>query len=174
MRCTDRIVRPTATLAKDFRAGRVTDRSIRRRDLRSGLGTGCPTSGSNNGTQPAGCDLDSHVVGNNWNKRQYATHTTVIEYGHNGNHDHDFAYGMEKDERDDGVNGDRPYDDSSNSLPHRPCGGANGGGCVGSQAPAPTPVRGGPIPTQVVNRSFSTVGEFGYGIDTSTAGAADS
>ena len=132
-------------------------------------GDGCPTSGSNNGTQPAGCDLDSHVVGNNWNKRQYATHTTVIEYGHNGNHNHDFAYGMEKDERDDGVNGDRPYDDSSNSLPHRPCGG-NGGGCVGSQAPAPTPVRGGPTPTQVINRSFSTVGEFGYGIDTSTAG----
>ena len=76
---------------------------------------------------------------------------------------------MEKDERDDAVNGDRPYDDSSNSLPHRPCGG-NGGGCVGSQAPAPTPVRGGPTPTQVINRSFSTVGEFGYGIDTSTAG----
>ena len=46
----------------------------------------------------------------------------------------------------------------------------NGGGCAGSQAPAPTPVRGGPTPTQVINRSFSTVGEFGYGIDTSAAG----
>lgn len=132
-------------------------------------GTGCPASGPNNGTQPAGCDLDSHVVGNNWNKRQYATHTTVIEYGHNGNHTTTFAYGMEKDERDDAVNGDRLYDDSSNSLPHRPCGG-NGGGCTGTQAPAPTPVRGGPTPTQVINRSFSTVGEFGYGIDTSAAG----
>ena len=30
--------------------------------------------------------------------------------------------------------------------------------------------RGGPTPTQVINRSFSTVGEFGYGIDTSAAG----
>jgi hypothetical protein len=132
--------------------------------------TGCPTSGPNNGSQPPGCDLDSHVVGNNWNKAQYATHTTVIEYGHNGNHNHDFAYGMEKDQHDDSVNGDRAYDDSSNSLPHRPCGGANGGACVGSQAPAPTPVRGGPTPTQVLNRSLSTVGEFSYGIDTSIAG----
>jgi len=161
---------PDGTLAKTFALGASLIDQYDDATFDPVSGTGCPTSGSNNGTQPAGCDLDSHVVGNNWNKRQYATHTTVIEYGHNGNHDTTFAYGMEKDERDDGVNGDRPYDDSSNSLPHRPCGGVNGGGCVGSQAPAPTPVRGGPTPTQVINRSFSTVGEFGYGIDTPTAG----
>jgi hypothetical protein len=97
-----------------------------------------------------GCDLDSHVVSNN--NEQYATHTTVIEYGH-GNGNTSTAYGMEPENSIDGTNGDCDPGVTSggcNKQPHRP-------------TPAPTPA----LATQVVSRAFTTVGEFGYGIDTS-------
>jgi hypothetical protein len=121
-------------------------------------GDGCPSSGPNNGTQPPGCDLDSHVVGNNWNKQAHATHTTVIEYGH-GNGNLSTRYGMEPNNSVDGTNGDDPWQgncssNQSGNNPHRPCG-------------APTPVAN----TQVISHAFSNVGELGYGIDTFTAGA---
>jgi len=75
------------------------------------------------------------------NKQKYQTHTTVIDYA-GGNS----AYGMET--------GDLPYDPNPNgSQPHRP-----------QFAPTPGPN------TQVVSRGFTTVGEFGYGIDTSPTG----
>jgi hypothetical protein len=130
-------------------------------------GEQCPSSGNATG-QPQGCDLDWRALDNGkWQKRQYTTHTTVIEWGNGGG---TFAYGMEKDNRDDSVNGDWPYNDSGcKDCPHRPCGN-NGGNCTGSETPGPIPVRGGPTPTQVVNRGFTTVGEFGYGIDTFTGG----
>jgi len=54
----------------------------------------------------------------------------------------------------DSVNGDRPYQPNpSGSDPHRP-------------QNAPDPI----TTTQVISHAFSNVGEFGYGIDTSTAG----
>ena len=74
-----------------------------------------------------------------------------------------------KTTHDDHVNGDRPYDDSGNNFPHRPCGGQwwklrwISGACA-------YPGDRGVGPTQVVNRGLNTVGEFGYGVDTSTAG----
>jgi hypothetical protein len=116
-------------------------------------GDGCPSSGQNTGTQPPGCDLDSHAVGSNWNKKADATHTTVIKWGH-GNGNTATAYGMEPNYSTDNTNGDAPYDPNyGGNNPHRP-------------TPAPTP---GPN-TQVISHAFSNVGELGYGIDTSTAG----
>jgi hypothetical protein len=120
-------------------------------------GDGCPSSGPNTNTQPPGCDLDSHVVGSNWNKQGNATHTTVIEYGH-GNGHLATAYGMEPNySSGDHTNGDDPWQGActasqSGNNPHRPC-------------LAPTPAT-----TQVISHSFSNVGELGYGIDTSTGG----
>jgi hypothetical protein len=115
-------------------------------------GDACPTQGSNNGSQPPGCDLDARAVGNNWNKQANATHTTVIKYGH-GNGNLSTAFGMEPNHSSDQTNGDDPYDPNYHSdNPHRP-------------TPAPTP---GPN-TQVINHAFATVGEFGYGINTSDA-----
>jgi hypothetical protein len=99
-----------------------------------------------------GCDLDSHVVSNN--SEQYATHTTVIEYGH-GNGNLTTAYGMEPNYSNDNTNGDCDPGAGGpcNKQPHRP-------------TPAPSPG----VNTQVINRTFTTVGELGYGIDSSTAG----
>ena len=117
-------------------------------------GDGCPSNGSNNGSQPPGCDLDAEAVGNNWNKRADATHTTVIKWGH-GNGNAATAYGMEPNYSSDNINGDVAYDPNYNgSNPHRPA------------PPCPTPVAG----TMVLSHALNTVGEFAYGIDTSTAG----
>jgi hypothetical protein len=117
-------------------------------------GDGCPSNGSNNGSQPPGCDLDAETVGNNWNKRVDATHTTVIKWGH-GNGNTATAYGMEPNYSSDNINGDVPYDPNYNgNNPHRPA------------PPCPTPVAS----TLVLSHAFSNVGEFAYGIDTSTAG----
>jgi hypothetical protein len=130
-------------------------------------GDGCPSSG-NNPFQPDGCDLDYHVVGtngngNNWSKQAYATHTTVIEYGHNSGAAA-FAFGMEPDYSSDRTNGDEVPTRNSNN-PHRPCGG-QGGNCAPGESAAPAPAAN----TQVVSHFFSNVGELGYGIDTSTGG----
>lgn len=132
-------------------------------------GDACPPSG-NNPFQPEGCDLDYKVVGtngngNNWSKQAYATHTTVIEYGHNSGAAA-FAFGMEPDYDSSGdhVNGDQATNRNSNN-PHRPCGG-QGGNCAPGEPSAPAPGAN----TQVVNHFYSNVGELGYGIDTSTAG----
>ena len=115
-------------------------------------GVACPPSGSNNKSQPPGCDLDAHAVGNNWNKQADATHTTVIKYGHNNG---PTAYGMEPNNSSDSTNGDAPYDPNyGGNDPHRP------------DATAPSP----PLNTQVINHDFATVGEFGYGIVTSAGG----
>jgi hypothetical protein len=131
---------------------------------------GCPSSG-NNPFQPEGCDLDYHVVGtngngNNWSKQAYATHTTVIEYGHNSG-SAAFAFGMEPDysssDPNARVNGDEAPTRNSNN-PHRPCGG-QGGNCAPGEPSAPAAGS-----AQVVNHFFSNVGELGYGIDTSTGG----
>ena len=96
-----------------------------------------------------GCDLDNTLTGN---AQKYQTHTTVIDYGGNA-----LAYGMEPNRtgpNGDSVNGDDPYDPSpTGNNPHRP-------------QNAPTPASS----TYVMSHGFSTVGEFGYGIDTSTAG----
>ena len=138
-------------------------------------GAQCPASGNASAPQPEGCDLDWHgldVQGANkkWAKRQYTTHTTVIEWGNGGGN---FAYGMEPNysgANGDPVNGDWTYNDSGcTDCPHRPCGNS-GGLCATGELPAPAPVTGGANPTQVVNRGFTTVGEFGYGVDTSTVG----
>jgi type II secretory pathway pseudopilin PulG len=130
---------------------------------------GCPHSG-NNPFQPEGCDLDYHVVGtngngNNWSKQAYATHTTVIEYGHNSGNAA-FAFGMEPDYDSSGdhVNGDQAANRNSNN-PHLPCGG-QGGNCAPGEPTAPAPAAN----TQVINHFFSNVGELAYGIDTSTGG----
>jgi hypothetical protein len=104
-----------------------------------------------------GCDLDSHVVTSGGNE-QYATHTTVILYGR-GNGNNTTAYGMEPENSTDSVNGDCNAGDNShgcNNAPHRP-------------SPAPTPSSGLSNPTIVESNGFSSVGELGYGIDTSTA-----
>jgi hypothetical protein len=69
--------------------------------------------------------------------KKWQTHTTVIEYAPGL-----FAYGMET--------GDVNYDAPGNQAGRRPYG-------------APNPIGG----TQVINHAFSTVGELGYGIDTS-------
>jgi hypothetical protein len=130
-------------------------------------GDACPPSG-NNPFQPEGCDLDYYVVGtngrgNNWSKQAYATHTTVIEYGHNSGAAA-FAFGMEPDySNGDHVNGDDAPNRNSNN-PHRPCGG-QGGNCAPGEPSAPAPGT-----SQIVNHFFSNVGELGYGIDTSTGG----
>jgi hypothetical protein len=131
---------------------------------------GCPSQG-NIPSQPEGCDLDYYVVGtngrgNNWQKQAYATHTTVIEYGHTGGAAA-FAYGMEPPyagSNHDTVNGDEDTNRNSNN-PHRPCGGL-GGSCAPGESAAPAPGAN----TQVVNHFFSNAGELGYGIDTSIAG----
>jgi hypothetical protein len=95
-----------------------------------------------------GCDVDTTLTGNN---KKYLTHTTVIDY--NGS---TLAYGMEPNFSSDSVNGDDPYDPNpTGSHPHRPSG-------------APNPNAN----AQVVSRGFTTVGEFGYGIDTSPSGVA--
>jgi hypothetical protein len=104
-----------------------------------------------------GCDLDSRV------NSKYRTHTTVIEYGQ-GNGDRSFAFGMEPNQSTDPVNGDELLG-TGGSNPHRPCGG-QGGVCAPGESPAPTPS----LSTQVISHAFSTVGELGYGIDTSATG----
>ena len=111
-------------------------------------------SGSDcSGGNTEGCDLDLTLTGTN---RKYQTHTTVIDYGGGT-----LTYGMEPNRtgpNSDAVNGDDPYDPSpSGNNPHRPQG-----------APTPNPS----TPTQVVSRGFTTVGEFGYGIDTSPSGVS--
>lgn len=73
--------------------------------------------------------------------KRYQTHTTVIEYAPNT-----FAYGME-------TTNDEVACGSGANKPHRPCA-------------APTPM----ATTKVLDHAFTTIGEFGYGIDTSTAG----
>src|SRR5437660_693803 len=100
--------------------------------------------GNNPSGWGVGCDMDRHVQ-----NQKYATHTTVIEYGH-GNGSISTAYGMEPNWSNDNTNGDEPYNASGNN-PHRP-------------TPAPAP--GGS--TQVISHPFSNVGELNYGIDTST------
>jgi hypothetical protein len=117
-----------------------------------------------------GCDLDPDVVTHNGNNRKYATHTTVIKYGQGGG---SFAFGMEPDVGDDSTNGDCPAGQSGqwrgqdcSKNPHRPCVGDNQFPCAPNESPAPTPAAS----TQVISHAFSNVGEFGYGIDTSTAG----
>jgi hypothetical protein len=63
---------------------------------------------------------------------------------------------MEPNFSSDSINGDKPYDPNyAGNDPHRP-------------TPAPTP---GPN-TQVISHAFATVGEFGYGIDSSPSGVA--
>jgi Tfp pilus assembly protein PilX len=84
-------------------------------------------------------DLDLTLTGTN---KKWQTHTTVIEYTHNGGSV--FAYGMETSD----VN----YTAGGNN-PHRPLG-------------APTP---GPN-TYVMNHAFTNTGQFGYGIFTNVAG----
>jgi hypothetical protein len=123
-------------------------------------GAACPTNGSITG-QPVGCDLDYHVLGTNWSKQGFTTHTTVIEYGKNSGTT--FAFGMEPTFASDGVNGDDDPSQHPNN-PHRPCGG-QGGSCAPGESPAPTPAAS----TQVLNHSYSNVGQFAYGIDTSNA-----
>jgi hypothetical protein len=154
-----------ASLAKVFGVGASLIDQYDSAAFDSGSDTGCPTSGGNNIGQPPGCDLDYHVVGSNWNKQAFATHTTVIEYGKNSGTA--FAFGMEPNYRGtnaDTVNGDE--DPSRNSdNPHRPCGGL-GGTCAPGETPAPAPGAS----TQVMSHAFSNVGQFGYGIDTSNLG----
>jgi hypothetical protein len=115
-------------------------------------------SGSDcSGGNTEGCDLDLTLGGTD---RKYQTHTTVIDYGGGT-----LTYGMESDRtgpNGDSVNGDDPWQGActssqSGNNPHRPCG-----------APTPNPS----TPTQVVSRGFTTVGEFGYGIDTSPSGVS--
>jgi hypothetical protein len=120
-------------------------------------GDACPTNGSNNKSQPPGCDLDAHAVGTSWNKQADATHTTVIKYGH-GNGNTATAYGMEPNNSIDSTNGDNPYDPNyGGNNPHRP------------DANAPSPPNP-PSNPQVLNHAFATVGDFGYGILTSAGG----
>jgi hypothetical protein len=115
-------------------------------------------SGSDcSGGNTEGCDLDLNLTGND---RKYQTHTTIIDYGGGA-----LAYGMELNHtgpNNDSTNGDDPWQGScassqSGNNPHRPCG-----------APTPNPN----TPTQVVSRGFTTVGEFGYGIDSSPSGVS--
>jgi hypothetical protein len=91
---------------------------------------------------------------------QYATHTTAIFFGR-GDGNNKTAYGMEPEYTSgDTVNGDCDSGDAGhgcNNAPHRP-------------TPAPTPFSGVANPTIVESNGFSSVGELGYGIDTSTAG----
>ena len=74
--------------------------------------------------------------------KQYRTHTTVIEYASNT-----FAYGME-------TTNDEVECDSNANKPHRPCA-------------APTPNAS----TKVLDHAFTTIGDLGYGIDTTATGA---
>jgi hypothetical protein len=129
---------PDATLAKTFAVGA---------SLIDQYDSGEACVGNNPGNWGPGCDMDSHVQ-----NQKYATHTTVIEYGHGGNNNISTNYGMELNNANDPVNGDDPCTVNSNS-PHRP-------------SPAPLPVTGANA-TIVVNRAFSNVGELGYGIVTS-------
>src|SRR6266542_128942 len=123
----------------------------------------------NPANQLGGCDLDAGVTA-----IKYATHTTVIGYGQ-GNGNSSFAFGMEKDYDPATSDGDVPYGVNDNSHPHRPCGG-QGGDCIsflgGQETPAPTPLPSpGTTPvTVVMNHAFSSVGEYGYGIDTFATG----
>jgi hypothetical protein len=122
-----------------------------------------------------GCDLDSHVVnGTNNGNPKYSTHTTAIEYGQ-GNGNRTIAFGMEPDIGDDSVNGDCPAGQQGqwrgqncNQAPHRPCvvAGNSQFPCAPNESPGPTPT----ATTQVISHAFSSVGEFGYGIDTFAAG----
>ena len=116
--------------------------------------SGDPCHGNNPNNFETGCDLDSHVK---QASKQNRTHTTVIVYGQ-GNGNSSTAYGMEPNYNSDNTNGDDPWQgtcgsNQSGNNPHRPC-------------LAPTPGAS----TQVISHFFATVGEFGYGIDTSTAG----
>jgi hypothetical protein len=118
-------------------------------------GAGCPSNGSITG-QPPGCDLDYHVLGSNWSRRANTTHTTVIEYGHQGNNNTSFAYGLEPNvsgPNADPINGDESCGTGGNN-PHRP-------------SPAPLPIASGANKTVFFNHAFSNVGELGYGINTS-------
>ena len=125
-------------------------------------GAACPNGGSISG-QPTGCDLDYHVLGSNWGKQAFTTHTTVIEYGKNSGSA--FAFGMEPAySSGDHINGDEDPSKNSNN-PHRPCGGL-GGTCASGEPTAPAPGAS----TQVMSHDFSNVGQLGYGIDTSNAG----
>jgi hypothetical protein len=152
-----------ASLAKVFGVGASLIDQYDSAAYDSSSGTGCPTQGAISG-QPPGCDLDYHVLGGNWNKQAFTTHTTVIEYGKNSGST--FAFGMEppySGSNGDPVNGDEdPTKNSQN--PHRPCGG-QGGTCAPGEPTAPAP--GGS--TQVLNHAYSNVGQFAYGIDTSNA-----
>jgi hypothetical protein len=114
-------------------------------------GDACGTR-NNSDDFTTGCDLDARVKQQSLENR---THTTVILYGQ-GNGNSTTAYGMEPDySSGDHANGDDPWQGNCNSNqsgnnPHRPCG-----------APNPGPN------TQVISHAFATVGEFGYGINTS-------
>jgi hypothetical protein len=92
-------------------------------------------------------DLDTTLTGTN---AKWQTHTTVIEYDTNT-----FAYGMEPTSNGSANSlGDCAYTDTNGNYknhPHRAYG-------------APNPV-GNPI---IVDHAFTNVGEFGYGIDTSS------
>jgi type II secretory pathway pseudopilin PulG len=110
--------------------------------------SGAACFGASGPTQPPGCDLDWLVT------LKSATHTTVIVYGQgSGNQT---AYGMELNHSDDPTNGDDPCD-AHGANPKRPS---------GAPVPIPSPITN-PNATIVVNRPFSSVGDFGYGIDTS-------
>ena len=116
-------------------------------------GAACFGPGATGGIQPPGCDIDWLVQANyGWKN---ATHTTIIQYGQGGGGgSSSLAYGMELNYSDDPTNGDAPCDDNHNDRPHRPSG-------------APIPISSSGNGTIVVNRAFSSVGDFGYGIDTS-------
>jgi hypothetical protein len=108
-------------------------------------------TGTNSGNWAIGCDMDSHISQQN---RQGRTHTTVIEYGHQGNNNTSFAYGLEPNFSDDPTSGDVSCG-TGGQNPHRP-------------SPAPNPIGGiGANKTVFLNHAFSNVGELGYGIDTS-------
>src|SRR5207249_4803134 len=111
-----------------------------------------------------GCDLDPDVVTHNGNNLKNATHTTVIRYGQ-GPGQNSFAFGMEPNYSTDPVNGDE-LPSTGGNKPHRPCGDKGGDCAPPNEPPAPTPAAS----TQVISHAFSNIGEFGYGIDTSTAG----
>src|SRR5207302_8018598 len=70
------------------------------------------------------------------------------------------AYGMEPNYSTDKTNGDEPWQlpcstVQSGNHPHQPCG-------------APTPIA--TPATQVISHAFATVGDFGYGMDTTPTG----
>jgi hypothetical protein len=133
---------PDATLAKVFGIGA---------SLIDQFDSGEACTGTNSANWDVGCDMDAHISQQN---RQGRTHTTVIEYGHQGNNNTSFAYGLEPNFSDDPTNGDVPCS-AGGQNPHRP-------------SPAPNPIGGnGANKTVFVNHAFSNVGELGYGIDSS-------